>query len=106
MMTWNLNKSSKAHFELKFPLMGRSPSVDDNTHIPEDRPRGLYILVSLTSFMSSLDHLRGFISASRDGFSSRAQIHLHHRTVEIRIGYRYVHYLVKDHGCHLTLAHW
>ena len=43
---------------------GRSPSVDTNTHIPEDRPRGPCILVSLTSLMSSLDHLRGVLSAS------------------------------------------
>ena len=51
---------------------GRSPSVDANTHIPEDRPRGPCTLVSLTSLMSSLDHLRGVLSASRDGRFSHA----------------------------------
>ena len=66
---------------------GRSPSVDANTHIPEDRPRGPCILVSLTSLMSSLDHLRGVLSASRDGFFSRARLQLHHCTVAIHIGF-------------------
>ena len=66
---------------------GRSPSVDANTHILEDRPRGPYTLVSLTSLMSSLDHLRGVLSASRDGCFSRARLQLHHRTIEIRTGF-------------------
>ena len=51
---------------------GRSLSIDDNTCIIEDRPRGPCILVSLTSLMSSLDHLRGVLSASRDGCFSCA----------------------------------
>ena len=51
---------------------GRSPSVDDNTYIPEDRPRGPYIVVSLTSLMSSLDELSGVLSDSWDGFVSHA----------------------------------
>ena len=84
---------------------GRSPSIDDNTHIPEDRPRGPCILVSLTSFMSSLDHSRGVLNASWDGCFSCARLQLHHRTVEIRTGYMSIQYLVKDPGCHLTLAH-
>ena len=66
---------------------GRSLSVNDNTYILEDRPRGPYILVSLTSLMSSLDHLRGVLSASRDGCFSLAQLQLHHRTIEIRTGF-------------------
>ena len=57
---------------------GRSPSVDNNTHIPEDRPRGPCTLVSLTSVMSSLDHLRGVLTASRDGCFSCAWLQLHH----------------------------
>ena len=65
----------------------RSPSVDDNTCIPEDKPIGPYILVSLTLLMISLDHLRGVFSASRDGCVSRAQLQLHHHTVEIQKGY-------------------
>ena len=84
----------------------RSPSVDENTSIPEDRPKGSCILVSLTSLMSSLDHLRGVLSASHDGCVSRAQLQLHHRTVEIHTGYWSLQYLVEDLGCHLTLAHW
>ena len=83
-----------------------SPSVNNTTHILEDRPIGPYIFVSLTSLMSSLDHLRGVLSASRDGCFSRAQLQLHHCTVEIRTGYWSVQYLVKDPRCHLTLAHW
>ena len=66
---------------------GRSPYVDTNTHILEDRPIGPYILVSLTSLMSSLDHLRGILSACWDGCFSRARLQLHHRTVEIRTGF-------------------
>ena len=62
---------------------GRSPSVDDNTHIPEDRTRGPCIFISLTSLMSSLDHLRGLLSASWDGCFSRARLQLHHCTVDI-----------------------
>ena len=84
---------------------GRSPSVDENTHIPEDRPRDPCILVSLTSLMVSLDHLRGVLSASRDGCCSHARLQLHHRTVEIRTGYWSMQYLVEDPGCHLSLAH-
>ena len=75
---------------------GRSPSVNDNTHIPEDRPRGPCTLVSLTSLMNSLDHLRGVLSASRDGCFSRARLQLHHHTIEIRTRYWYVHYLVEE----------
>ena len=84
----------------------RSPSVDVNTSITEDRTRGPCILVSFTSLMSSLDHLRGVLNAYRDGCFSRARLQLHHRTVEIRTGYWSVQYLVEDLGCHLTLAHW
>ena len=65
----------------------RSPSVDDNTSILKDRPRGPCILVSLTLLMGSLDHLRGVLSASRDGCFSHARIQLHHHTVEIRTGF-------------------
>ena len=63
---------------------GRSPSVDANTHIPEDRPRGPYTLVSFTSLMGSLDHLRGVLSASWDGCFSHARLKLHHCIIEIR----------------------
>ena len=65
----------------------KSPSIDDNTCIPEDIPIGPCILVSLTSLMSSLDHLRGVLSASWDGCFSRAQLQLHHHTVEICTGF-------------------
>ena len=75
-------------------------------NIPEDRPRGICILVSLTSLMSSSDHLRGVLSASWNGCFSRAWLQLHHRTVEIHTGYWSMQYLVKDPRCHLTLAHW
>ena len=94
---------SRKHHAL---IRGRSRSIDDNTHIPEDRPRGPCILVSLTSLMSSLDHLRGVRSASRDDCFSHAWLQLHHRTVEIHTGYWSVQYLVEDPGCHLTLAYW
>ena len=83
----------------------RSPSINDNIHIPNDRPIGPCILVSLTSLMSSLYHLRGFLNASQDGCFSRARLQLHHRTVEIHTRYWSMHYLVEDPGCHLTLAH-
>ena len=66
---------------------GRSPSIDDNTHILEDIPKGPCTLVSLTSLMSSLDHLRGVLSASRHGCFSHARLQLYHRIVEIRIGF-------------------
>ena len=62
-------------------------------------------MLSLTSLMHSSDHLRGALSASQDGCFSRARLQLHHRTIEIRIGYWSVQYLVKDPRCHLTLAH-
>ena len=62
---------------------GRSPSVNDNTHIPKDRARRTYTLVSLTSLMSSLDHLRGFLSSSRDGSLSCAWLQLHRCIIEI-----------------------
>ena len=68
-------------------------------------PRGPCILVLLTSLMSSLDHLRGVLSASRDGCFSCARLQLHHHTIEIRTGYWSVQYLVEYPGCHLTLAH-
>ena len=51
---------------------GRSPSIDNNTHILENRPRGPCILVSLTLLMSSLDHLRG--SSSWDVCISHARL--------------------------------
>ena len=82
-----------------------SLSADDNTYIPEDRPRGPCILVSLTSLMSSLDNLRGVLSASRDGCFSRARPQLHHRTVEIRTGYWSMQYF-EDPIYNLTIAHW
>ena len=85
---------------------GRSPSINENTYILEDRPRGPCILVSLTSSMSSLDHLRGVLSASRDGLVSHARLQPHHRTIEIHTGDWSIHYLVEYHGFHLTLAHW
>ena len=66
---------------------GRSPSIDTNTHIPEDRPKGPYALVSLTPLMSSLDHLRGVLSASWDSCFLHAQLKIHHRTVKIRTGF-------------------
>ena len=62
-------------------------------------------MVSLTSFMSSLDHLTGVLGASQDGCFSPARLQLHHRTVEIRTGYWSVQYLVKEPGCHLNLVH-
>ena len=65
---------------------GRSPSIDTNTHIPKDRPIGPYTLVSSTSLMISLDHLRGVLSASWDGCFSHARLQLHHRTVGILQG--------------------
>ena len=37
--------------------------------------------------MSSLDHLRGVLSASWDGCFLCARLQLHHRTVEIRTGF-------------------
>ena len=84
----------------------KSPSVNINTSIPEDRPRGPYILVSLTSLMSSLYHLRGFLSASQDSCFSHAQLQPHHRTVEIRTGYWSMHYLIEYPSCDLTLSRW
>ena len=84
----------------------RSCSIDINTSIPVDGLRAPRILVSLTLLMSSLDHLRGVISASRDGRFSRAWLQLLHHTVEICTRYWSVHYLVEDLGCHLNLAHW
>ena len=36
--------------------------------------------------MSYVDHLRGVLRASWDGFFSRARLQLHHRTVDIRTG--------------------
>ena len=84
---------------------GRYPFFDDNTCILEDRHRSRCILVSLTSLTSSLDHLRGVLSASRDGCFSHARFQLHHRTGEIRMGYWSVQYLVEYPRCHLTLAH-
>ena len=83
-----------------------SPYVDVNTSILEERPRDPCILVSSTSFMSSLDHLKGVISAFQVGCVSRARLQLHHCTVEIHTGYRFLHYLVKNPSCHLILAHW
>ena len=44
-------------------------------------------LVSLTVLMSSLDHLRGLLSASQDGCFSCARLQLHPRTIEIRTGF-------------------
>ena len=94
--------SRKPHFLGSY----RSPSVNVNTSIPEDRPRVPCILVSSTSFMSSLDHLKWAISAFWVGCVSRALLQLHHHTVEIRTRYWSVHYFFKDISCHLTLAHW
>ena len=76
----------------------RPPFFDVNTSIPEDRPRGPCILVSSTSLMSS--------NAFWVGCVSHARLQLHYCTVEIRIGYWFLHYLVKDPSCHLTLEHW
>ena len=84
----------------------RSPSVDVNTSILEDRPRGPCILVSSTSLMSSLDHLKGVLSSFRVGCVSCARLQLHYHTLEIHTGYWFLPYLVEDPGCHLTLAHW
>ena len=56
--------------------------------------------------MSSSDHLRGVLSASRDGCFSYARLQLHHRTIDIHTWYWFMQYLVEDPGCHLTLAHW
>ena len=52
----------------------RSPFLDINTSILEDRPKGPYILVLLTSLMSSFDQLTGALSTSRDGCVSRARL--------------------------------
>ena len=94
--------SRKPHFLGIF----RSPSVEVNTSIPGDRPRSPCILVSSTSFMSSLDHLKGFLSVFWVGCVSRAQLQLHYHTIEIRTGYWFLHYLVKHLAYHPTLAHW
>ena len=94
--------SGKPHFLVSW----RSPSIDVNTSIPEDRPRGPCILVSSSSLMSSLDYLKGVLSSFMVGCVSHAQIKLHYHTIEIRTGYWFLHYLVEDLDCHLTLAHW
>ena len=84
----------------------RSPSVNINKSIPEDRPRGPYILVSFTLLISSFDHLRGVISASQGGCVSCARLQLHHRVIYICTKYLSMHYLIEDPDCHMTLAHW
>ena len=84
----------------------RFPSINVNTFIPEDIPRGRCFQVSSTSLMSSLNHLIGVISAFWDGCVSCAQLQLLHWTIEICKAYWFVHYLVEDPGFHLTLAHW
>ena len=73
----------------------RYPYVDVITYILEDRPRGPCILVSSTSLMSSLDHLKGVISAFQVGCVSHARIQLHYHTVEICTRYWFLHYLVE-----------
>ena len=83
-----------------------SPSIDVNTSIPDYRPRDIYILVSSTSLMSSLDHLKGFLSTFWVGCVSHARLKLHYRTIDIHTGYWFLHYLVEDPNCHPTLAHW
>ena len=84
----------------------RCPSIDANTSIPEDRHRGPYILVSSTSLMRSLDHLKGVVSSFWVGCVSHAWLQLHYHTVEIRTGYWFFHCLVKYPICHPTLTHW
>ena len=63
------------------------------------------MLVSSTSLMSPMEQLKEFFSSFRVGCVSCARIQLHHHTIEIRIGYWSMQYLVEDPGCHLTLAH-
>ena len=93
--------SRKPHF-----CSYRSPSVDVNTSIPKDRPKGPCILVASTSLMSSLDHLKGVLSAFWVGCVSFSRLHLHYCTIKIHTGYWFLHYLVKDPCCHLKLGHW
>ena len=68
-------------------LGSRSLSVDVNTSTLEDRPRGPCILVSFTSLMSSLDHLKGVLSAFWVGCVSCAQLQLHYHTINIQTRY-------------------
>ena len=94
--------SRKHHFLVSY----KSPSLNVNRSIPKDRPRGPCILVSSTSLMSSMDHLKGVLSSFRVHCVTCAWIQLHHLTIEIHTRYWFLHYLVKDPSCHLTLAHW
>ena len=64
-----------------------SPSIDVDTSIPEDIPRDICILVSSTSLINSLDHLKGVLSPFWVGFVSRARLQLHYHTIEIHTGY-------------------
>ena len=85
----------------------RSPSVDDNSSIPEDRPRGSCALDPSPSVVSAYGPFWGrIIIASPNGCFSHVRLQHLIRIVENRAGYISFPFCVEDPGFPPTLEHW